>query len=534
MSNPNVLPRMSYRPQTFTLCKHGWLAFLSKNQKSNFGKIKFWNQFCVSQFLFLPYPNPNPNSRTVSRVTSHFYSIMGSTMSLIPSGNELTDDTYKGLSDIRPCDAEFFEIMETKNESWLARLQIFKKEAPDINAGATRAHPHPYFNTLPRTIIHELAEDTNGDVEMNIQKMVELVNLFGTEILNRSLRLYDEERARAHLPTLPDEGSEGDDDYFSNEHPKRITALYVAVDKKNSKMVKALIRSGAALDICCDYCTPSELFFAVNNNDVEMALLLLACGASPHVADSCNHYTLLKVVQNRQIAEALITMGANVNVRSSVGWTNLHTTPVRDSLEVLETLVANGANPRARDGDAKTTPRNSAFISDDSKMFLSLAEKYIKLYNIMKNESAFANISPNLNVTDRDRVLTLANILDPLVLTTEKKDRIREDLFARSIIYDDESLKLTHQATITFLLCAQDKARQGKTRRQDQALSTLPFAILKCIADYIVVHPTTAGRGDAMMFDYAEDDWDCDWGIPSDADTENDFGGHNDFDFEGY
>jgi hypothetical protein len=37
-----------------------------------------------------------------------------------------------------------------------------------------------------------------------------------------------------------------------------------------------------------------------------------------------------------------------------------------------------------------------------------------------------------------------------------------------------------------------------------------------------------------MMFDYAEneDGWDCDWeSIPSDACSENDFGGHNDFDF---
>jgi ankyrin repeat protein len=288
------------------------------------------------------------------------------------------------------------------------------------------------------------------------------VNNFGTDIFDRSQRLYDDERARAKLTALPDEGSMGDDDYF-DEHPfcKRITALYVAVDKKNSKMVKALIRSGAALDICCDDCTPSELFFAVKKSDVGMALLLLACGASPHVADSSNHHTLLKVVKNRQIAEALITMGADVNVRSSVGWTNLHTTPVHDSLEVLETLVANGANPRARDGDAKTTPRNSAFIADDSKMFLSLAENYIKLFNISKNEPAFPGLGLRSGLRD------LAQILNSLILTTEKKDRIREDLFARSIKYDNESLELTRQATYTFLLCLQrqDKTGQGKTRQ---------------------------------------------------------------------
>ncbi len=443
---------------------------------------------------------------TVNRVTTgQSNSVMGSTMSLIPSGNELTDETYTGLSDIRPCDAEFLEVMKIQDESWLAKLHTLKKVC-NINAGATSNHPHPYFHTLPRTIMHELAADTNsGRVEMNIQKVVELVNLFGTDILDRSLRLYDEERARVDLPTLPDEGSVGDDEYFSYEGSscKRITALYVAVDKKNSKMVKALIRSGAALDIRCDDFTPSELFFAVNKSDVEMALLLLACGASPHVADSVNHHTLLKIVRNRQIAEALITMGANVNVRSSVGWTNLHTTPVHDDLEVLETRVANGANPRARDGDAKTTPRNSAFISDDSKMFLSLAEKYIKLYNIMKIESA--NLPSNLNVTDRHLVLTLANILNPLVLTTEKMNRIREDLFSRSIIYDDESLELTRQAKM-----------------------------FNCITDCIVVHPTIVGRGDAMMFDYAEDDWVDGWDdIPSDACSENDFGGRNDFDFEG-
>ncbi len=96
---------------------------------------------------------------------------MGGRMSLLPSGRDITDEAYTGLAGIRTCDADFFEVMETQDESWLAKLHTLKNEAPDINAGATRAHPHPYVKTLPRTIIHELAEDTNSScLEMNIQK----------------------------------------------------------------------------------------------------------------------------------------------------------------------------------------------------------------------------------------------------------------------------------------------------------------------------------------------------------------------------
>ena len=132
------------------------------------------------------------------------------------------------------------------------------------------------------------------------------------------------------------------DDSDDDRDERKITPLYLAVDKGNTFVVKELLKHHAKLDVNCDYSIPSELHFAVQNDDYDMVLSLLACGSSPHTPDNCNSYRPLKVVQSKDIADALIVMGADVNARSSVGWTNLHTTPIRDNLEVLKTLVANG------------------------------------------------------------------------------------------------------------------------------------------------------------------------------------------------
>ena len=213
-------------------------------------------------------------------------------------------------------------------------------------------------------------------------------------------------------------------------------------------------------------------------------------------------------------------MGANVNTRSTVGWTNLHTTLACDHVEVLKTLVANGANPRARDSDAKTTPRNSAFISNESKQFLSLAEKGIKLYNS-------GNAIP-LNTSNKDREVLrrLKNILDPLVLTEEKRAVIRDQLYARSILRDQHLEGLKREAVKTFLLCLLYKR---------PALSS---DMLRIIAnDFLSPSSWEAsavdGLGQALVgaFDYEEEEFEDGWSSVSDACTENDFGGRNDFEF---
>lgn len=397
-------------------------------------------------------------------------------------------------------DARFFTAMESTHE-WRSEL---RKLQGDFNPRAMRViADDPYFLDHPHSMINELAAGEGYLESVNIEKITELVKIFGASILNND-----------------DDDDENFDDDPDDTKISRITPLYVAVDKRNLKMAKALIRLGAELEVRYEYDIPSVLHYAVQKDDVEMSLLLLACGASPHVCDDINHYSLLKVVQSRKIAEALITMGANVNMRSSVGWTNLHTTPVRDHVEVLKTLVANGANPRARDSDAKTTPRNSAFISDESNQFLSLAEKGIKLYKS-------GNAIP-LNTSDEDRQVLrrLKNILDPLVLTDEKRAVIRDDLFARSILRDRHLEDLKRRAVKTFLLCLLCKGR------------ALPSDVLRLIAnDFLSPRSwetnAVEGLGQELVgaFDYEEEEFEDGFSSVSDACTENDFAGRNDFEF---
>jgi hypothetical protein len=63
---------------------------------------------------------------------------------------------------------------------------------------------------------------------------------------------------------------------------------------------------------------------------------------------------------------------------------------------------------------------------------LSLAEKYIKLYNAKKDGTV---MPADLSVTDqRGEVRKLEMILDPLVLTDERREQIGGDLFSRSLL----------------------------------------------------------------------------------------------------
>ena len=305
-----------------------------------------------------------------------------------------------------------------------------------------------------------------------------------------------------------------------------------------------MVRLGAELDVPFSGDIPSALHYTVQKDDVDMSLLLLACGASPHVCDAYNSYSMLKVVKSREIAEALITMGADVNKRSSVGWTNLHTTPVRDHVEVLRTLVANGANPRARDGDAKTTPRNSAFISDASERFLCLAEKGIKLYKAQKDGEA---LPLGISAFDLHVLQRLESVLDPLVLTEDKQAKIRDDLYMRSILHDTHVAELKQRAVTNFLLCARRRRPTWSWRSWSWSapssvpgtLPALPAHVLKIIANHCYedcwspINQEGCGKALIEAFDYF-DHTSCDWSIPSDACTENDFAGHNDFDLSGF
>ena len=306
-----------------------------------------------------------------------------------------------------------------------------------------------------------------------------------------------------------DDDAESDDDadyIYGGE--KIISPLYLAVERGNTFVVKELLKNGARMDKKCTYSIPSELHLAVQNDDYEMALTLLACGASPSTPDACNSYRPLKVVSSRGIADALIVMGGNVNSRSSVGWTNLHTTPVRDNTDVLKTLVANGANPRARDGDAKTPPCNSAFISYESREFLFEAMVFWKKWNLLRaNQLDLSKLSKS----SRNRLLALNDTLVPYILEGEKKYKVKETIYFKSIIFDKEWLEYKRLIYPTLILSLQN---------------VLPVSVIRHIFEYCA--PNIDGKVDKfweLITNHHEDDDDddCGWEIPSDAGSENDF-----------
>jgi hypothetical protein len=397
-------------------------------------------------------------------------------------------------------DQEFLDIVLSQDPDWKVRLHShLDMYEGDLDPQVRFETDDPYFKGHRVSALHVLAADLDN-VDMCISKMETLVNFFGSSVLSS-------------------DGGEMDDDDVNDDPDsdtaiqRNLTPLYVAVERKNHKMVQALLYLGAALETMFNYEIPSELNLAVRQNNVQAIHILVACGASIHVCEKYNSYSLLKLANSPEAAKVLVAMGSDVNARSSVGWTVLHVIPSTDNTDLLKLLVANGSNPRARDGDMKTTPRNANnFIQDTSRDFLTIAEKFIKLYRRRKEGEVIIGLNPVENAA----VTLLEHTLDPLVITTEGRNEIKDTLFEVSrAYYIERFVALRYEAFYLFLWSQKQRLGRGIL----QLIFKMSSPSLLEVMDSMV--PVPAGAGARLPHFTYDKEYvaDC-WSIPSDVDTE--------------
>lgn len=127
------------------------------------------------------------------------------------------------------------------------------------------------------------------------------------------------------------------------------TALHVASEFGRKMVVKALLERKAEVNarranIIHDQEAP--LHIAVEKNNMDIALLLLAAGADINAADSKGITPLIQAIykEHLPLAEMLIKKGADVNRRSKSGETALHPATYHGNLAIVKQLLMKGAD----------------------------------------------------------------------------------------------------------------------------------------------------------------------------------------------
>lgn len=163
------------------------------------------------------------------------------------------------------------------------------------------------------------------------------------------------------------------------------TALHVASEFGRKMVVRALLERKADVNARRTNIIQNQeapLHIAVDKNNMDIALLLLAAGADINVADGKGFTPLIQAIYEKHLplAEMLINKGADVTRRSKSGETALHPATYRGNLAIVKQLVMKGADVNAEaDG---TSPLDGAmgYSKTDVAVFLkskgAIAETY--------------------------------------------------------------------------------------------------------------------------------------------------------------
>jgi hypothetical protein len=219
-------------------------------------------------------------------------------------------------------------------------------------------------------------------------------------------------------------------------YPKFITPMYVAVEKENWDVVRALVWFGSDLRRKLSKTIASPLCFALHTASplatgrLEGVKTLLGCGCDPNATDDFNMERPLKFADTAEASELLICQGAEVNARCSVNWTNLHFNFGRGNVELAKMLVANGANPRAVDSDEMKTPQHClvGFVDVHSVAFFGRAERAITRLN-KRNQGLPYQTTGAVSEAELD---ALQAELQPYVITEQRISTISAVLFQHS------------------------------------------------------------------------------------------------------
>lgn len=125
-----------------------------------------------------------------------------------------------------------------------------------------------------------------------------------------------------------------------------MTGLMVAARRGDLLFVKAFIDAGARVNIKSDWLGSTALLWAVAENHIDVAKVLLASGADPNIGDDHGKAAIVHAEDIRTV-KLLLNNGAKVNKRDSVDATPLMQAARKNNIPKVKLLMARGADVNA-------------------------------------------------------------------------------------------------------------------------------------------------------------------------------------------
>ena len=177
-----------------------------------------------------------------------------------------------------------------------------------------------------------------------------------------------------------------------------------AVENNLFKMTQFLLKAGAnvnAVNNSFNCITP--LSFAVRENSIEIAKLLLDHGADVNIQDSVGETSLHYAAENSfvEMTQLLLKAGANLNIQNNQGRTPLYCGFSSNFMNIIELLGSESQ------GDIQIDDDNFYSIpkSDDTYM------RFIEIVKLLIVYGADVNIHDKQNITPLKNLVTLDDIM---------------------------------------------------------------------------------------------------------------------------
>ncbi len=137
----------------------------------------------------------------------------------------------------------------------------------------------------------------------------------------------------------------------------RMTPLMIAVHREDLNLARILLAHGASPN-AQDVSSRSPILFAIWGNSVPLLRLLLTAKANPNVrygpAPAIVIATDMHGDVQAEMVSALLDAGARINERTESGRTALHSAALHGRTAVVKLLLARGAAKDLRDKDGRT------------------------------------------------------------------------------------------------------------------------------------------------------------------------------------
>lgn len=159
-------------------------------------------------------------------------------------------------------------------------------------------------------------------------------------------------------------------DYCSDETDNLPLLLYLIENHYNSETIKAVIDSGANIEVVNDN-NRTPLFSAVKSGNIEIVSYLLSKGANVNARDVSGITPLMLACYNSnyQLVEFLLDNGAEPNVISVDGYTALNLAcDNRDNLKIVQTLIGHNADVNLYDKKSNRSALVCATIANASEI----------------------------------------------------------------------------------------------------------------------------------------------------------------------